>query len=514
MQVKAYEFDPGDDVLVAYGPALNLISAEPLTPASLGGLRVMGMVGAVVNDRGRVNEPFTSSPGEIFASYGGFKAWMGDELATAVRGAASAYAGNAAALLYGLKPASFVMVIPDLAVKDKTVTDATAVNVLLALKRTSTAAVTLAAGTQFKAAGGYTVATLEDLFWAEDDIATQTVRVRQVTPSTTPPVAMNTVTVYVETALDPLIVVDAVATVVTVPDALDIAEVILRYVNAFTVIGSTAIGKSINELCCDRNEGALQEAFSAAVTTLRGDGQLLRGYGGPPVATPATEAKGSVLGEDGVGRAALDDTHYCYVYPCVRRTFLIDADNLVAPSYVAYFLTAPLAAACATVIRPGESFAGPKALPVIKAYGASGIELLPGLVRKELRDAGITQAVIEFTGNGSQDVTYHDDILASLVQVSDHMFRDLVYEKIIIAARPYHKALGNTENIEGFQAGLSAELQTIIDGGLASEYLIGVVYDTQSRQLKTTVRVKSFDVLRVMSFYVAAGPTVVVGQEA
>lgn len=128
--VYGYSSDPGKELRTSRGAVINLVRQTQRTPEASAGVSVLGVVGSPANDRGVPNVPVVlSGIQEIFARWGGFKASVGD-------GAAAGYNGNVAALLWSLLAARVVFQPVDMAIKDKSISDATAVDLKAKVTRT------------------------------------------------------------------------------------------------------------------------------------------------------------------------------------------------------------------------------------------------------------------------------------------------------------------------------------------------------------------------------------------
>ena len=195
-RVYMYRQDPGLAALVGHGPSINVVRELAAAIVAAGGREILGVVGAAVNDRGIVNVASRLNARDVANTFGGFRPWLGDGLALTARGALGGYNGNLAAQLDGIAVPLLVVSVPDFALKDKSISDATAANQLLAITRSATAGILrVPAGTRFTKTGSgetYTVATLEDVTFLDGEGTGGTtvyhrVRVRQTsTPAARP----------------------------------------------------------------------------------------------------------------------------------------------------------------------------------------------------------------------------------------------------------------------------------------------------------------------------------------
>lgn len=127
---RVFLSDPGEAVLLADGSVFNiLLLARQRTPIPLGE-GVLGLLGTVVNDHGRPGRATELEGGveDLRTRYGGFKSFVGD-------GVASGYEGNLYARAKGASAPRVVLMPVDLALKDKTITDATAVDLAVVFAR-------------------------------------------------------------------------------------------------------------------------------------------------------------------------------------------------------------------------------------------------------------------------------------------------------------------------------------------------------------------------------------------
>lgn len=128
--INVYASDPGLEVLLGQGSVLNAVSTLRASPRFTEGLHTLGAVGAVVNDQGLPGLPVLLENGasDLMGKYGPFDVRLGN-------GAASGYEGNLAAICDGLNARRFVLVPVDQAIKDKTSSDVTAVDLSVTVAR-------------------------------------------------------------------------------------------------------------------------------------------------------------------------------------------------------------------------------------------------------------------------------------------------------------------------------------------------------------------------------------------
>lgn len=128
-EVHVFPRDPGREVRTSRGSVVNLLLLAQRTAAAGVGVEIMGAIGTPTNDRGAPNVPVRlSGVQDLFARWGGFSPYVGD-------GAAEGYNGNIAALLWSLVAARIVFQPVDMALKDKSVAEADAADLLVSLAR-------------------------------------------------------------------------------------------------------------------------------------------------------------------------------------------------------------------------------------------------------------------------------------------------------------------------------------------------------------------------------------------
>ena len=84
-QIKVYTSDPGSDQRTGLGPVINVVEASAPLVSFGRGSRTALVFGSVVNDRGTTNTPLNVTVEELFTSWGGFQAWLGDGLSPEAR---------------------------------------------------------------------------------------------------------------------------------------------------------------------------------------------------------------------------------------------------------------------------------------------------------------------------------------------------------------------------------------------------------------------------------------------
>lgn len=525
--VDFYTSAPGDEEL-ASNTKINIVEELAQAVRLTAGRGSVGVFGGVINDRGAPNIPVRIAPEDIKALYGGTKSWLGDAVDFGVqttyndRGALSGYLGNLAAQVEGLDAPLLVMTVPDLSLYDLTIdaTSPAAVQLLVSMNRTlgTYGTYTLPAGTRISNGAGtpYIVATLEDVTWVGTDVTAKTVRVRQVSDTTVAAVALNTITVFVDTPADSNVAVNTVAT--TVPDLMDAAELLKRYQLAFDRSLTYATGQIAELVCCDRTEQLVVDALFSHASAASAQGYFRLAAGSPPQGTSASVAQGSAT--DGVGRTTLLNTYGAYLHPGWTRQFPEDSDNLNAeqgyqhdiPSAVAFTFNA-------SQFRPEENPAN--YTENLTNYRITGVEALsPAPDRKAHEDAGIIQPVLEFTNPGGLSATlqpsFHGAPLADAVtKFYTRRFAFYLYRNLLAVALPYHKALASPSNRQG----LLDAMDDFLDQLLENERIAGFnqttgKWDPNTRQFTVNVAVQEVGNIDVLTIRVVYGPDVEVSQVA
>ena len=455
-QIKVYTSDPGSDQRTGLGPVINVVEASAPLVSFGRGSRTALVFGSVVNDRGTTNTPLNVTVEELFTSWGGFQAWLGDGLATT--GTTTGYNGNLAAQLIGCSAQQLVLCVPNMEIRDS---GGATLYVTVRRSGSTYGSYTLPAGTRIKpSAGTYTVATLEDVSWSGADGNPQTVRCRVVGTET--PVAINTVDTFIDTPDDAAVVVSTSDT--TVPAAIDAAEVAVRYSAAFAQMVSTAPGMTATIVACDRSEQAIVDALSTQIATVRASGYLRQGIVSPPVGTTAATAQGS--SGDGIGRATLGD-FVAYVHPIPRKQFITDAASLTEPAYDTPMLPAPFLACLATQFHPAESIA--QSAPAFwQAWKMVGVEALATQPTIQAHwNAYISQptSTVDERGVSWQ---LHDILNADGSDFTDRRYKDYLYLRAVRVVEPYHKKLATASR----RSACVAAVQQLINDEITEERIL------------------------------------------
>ncbi len=466
-QIRFYSEDPGNAILTAFGPGINVIERIQQLLSFVSGDVITTMIGSVVNDLGRVNEPIKlASIGTLSSSFGGFKAGLvGDNT--------DGYEGDLFAQVSGLDFPEIILVIPDLAIKDVSISPGPAVDLTVRINQGvgNPDGITVAAGTRMKpAAGSYTIATLEAVTFDADETGDKEVRCRFVSGT---PVDLSTVDTFIDVVSDSNVTITTVDT--TVPDDIDAAELVLRYGDAINHATDNAAGQAASVVFCDRNELAILDLLATHQVTASAKGFFRIATGSPPIGTPSTVAVGAA--SDGVKRATLTRDRFSYAYPGVQRSFLLDSDNLVSPDFLATFTSAAVWAARIANERPEQNPANPH--PVLVSYGIVGPEVLPTPnvgdeiipTNSTLWAAGIVQPILEFDPvTKVTQASFFSGILADIdatsgkpIEVADRRMTDFVIQRLIQAALPFHKGIATDANQEGLADAAIATLGDLRD---------------------------------------------------
>lgn len=514
---RNYSSDPGDAVLTGSGPSINTVETGTQSPRPTPKVEIVGIVGAVVNDRGVPNDVQVLEGGfdDIFSLYGGFKPWLGDGLASGQAGPASGYVGNLAAVAWKLtSPVGVRIMIPDLACKDATIASGTDLLVSFTRSDASNGEITIPAGTRLSDGSSYIIATLEDLFYSESETGSKTVRFRQVSDTSVSPVALNTVTTIVDTLGDANITVNTADT--TVPDLIDAAELILRYQAAFDAINNDTEGQAIREISCDRTEAGILDALSAHAVASTSVGFRRRAFVSPPIGTTAANARSGH--DDSVDRAGLSQSRAIYLHPHWTRPFPLDADNLVGPKYKATFATSAIVDCVRYSLEIPEQNPATHH-PVLKIWGATGLESISG-GSPDLGThwrANISQRAFERSTSGVTQPTYHDALMADGVTVPTRRMRDLVADLLVMAGRPHQKKVANVTHREGCINDVIAALQNLKAAQRIENFGVSSTYNPAAKHLKLTTPIEFFGNLNNITFFIDASPgnaNIIITEEA
>jgi hypothetical protein len=528
--IRFFGTNPGEEILVAV-TSINIVEQLQAAVRFAAGRGTIGMVGAVVNDRGVPNVPYLlSSMRELQSRYGGFRGWLGDAVPAGVegtldanhyedRGKNSGYLGNLYAMTRGLDAPVVVLQVPDLAIKDASISPGPAVDVEVVVTRAAATygAYTLPAGTRITdgvAVTPYVVATLEDVTWGETETGDKSVRVRQVSPIANSPVAINTVDTFVDTPADTAVLV--ATTAVTVPDSIDEAELALRYAQALSKLTDNAPGRQVELVVTDRTEAVIGDSVGNACLTASAKGLFRLGSIAPPLGTEADKARGDVSSPDEVTRTTLQRNYVSYCHPGIQRQFLEDPqlnpeDNyaVTVPSHVAWaFLAAQR--------KPEENPARPH--PMLTEHKIIGIESLdagePDLQAHE--QAGITQPIIEKGyQSATQEATYHASPMASgggqgATYFATRRMAFHLYGRYIALSLPYHKALATLSNRNDLLSSIDAfHLRYITQERIAAAAPTQGDWEPTTRQFTVTTAVNEIGNMDVITFKVAFGPSAI-----
>jgi len=371
----------------------------------------------------------------------------------------------------------------------------------------------ITAGTLARAAGSFIVRTLEDVNWATDAYAAQTVRVAKVSGTVA---AMNTLdSFHADDAPASASALAIATTAVTVPDDTDAAEILARYEAAFDAFNVNAAGQSATVLISDRTEAAINDALSTHCSTASAEGVFRVCVIAPPVGTTAALAEAASA--DGVGRATLDSEYAIYVHPGFRRRFPLDSDNLsAADDYKATFPGQALLAAKMLNVRPEENPTFVDADP-FTTYGCAELELNLSRAEKVTHfSAGIATAIFDRVG-GRRVGAYRDGIMADGTKIARKRLSDFLAASLIERATPWHKRLASAANQKGVFDScdtLLADLTNPRDQRI-SGYELSVAFDGETEELTITadvVELGNMDIITIKIGVTASGFTVL-GEE-
>lgn len=436
-----YNQEPGTEVLVGNGSVVNIIKEGDVAGVPAFGAGVLGLIGTVVNDKGAPNVPISLASGadEIFATYGGFKSWLGG-------GEATGYNGNLAAQAWKLGAPRIVLQPVDMAIRDATIATGALIYVTVTRASATYGAFVLPAGTRIRNAGDtYRIATLEPVTWTAAETGTKSVRAMQVSGT---PAAINTITVFVDAPLDTNVTVNTAA--VTVPDEVDATEIALRYLAAAKKLNSNPDGLSVTRVASDRTDAGVCEALATARADHKAAGFFYMVFISPPIGTTPANAQGT--GANGAQRAALVGTDgVAMVFPGWRRAFgSIDKANLIGPKYMARFAGAIPAAAYATTVRPERNPATGSEL--IHKWGAVELEQSLTFTEKVANyKAGIMTPEFKKTRRLGTIPGHRDGVLIRLsgglpLKFADEALWDFLAQGLTMAVEPFHQELATLQN--------------------------------------------------------------------
>lgn len=452
--------NPGLGALAASGPSITIIEQLIAAQVFASGRQVALAIGAVVNDLGRPAEPLQleNRVADLSGTFGGWAQWLTDGQASGQAGHTSGYEGNLYARCKGTDFPVFVLVIPDLALKDLTITNAAAVNLPITFTRSdaSNGAITIPAGTRVSDGANFIVATLEDVTFTTAETGDKAVRVRSAVNSGVTPTAMNTLDTFVQNGLttcpeDSNVTVKTASASASPPDTMDATELEERYKHAIDRILNNVQGRAAEILFTDQDGYGVADYLAAHCVSASGRGFNRICVLSPPKGTSTSDARSATTPGEGVARTTLDRTRAVYVHPGVQRRFTDDAENL-GDSKVATLPGAVLAACKIASVQPWENPGEPGG-NVFTNYGVVGEEDLggsPDLVTHF--QSGIMQLD---SSVDTQGVTfeYYDGIMAYIPSgsvvpqtIDDRRMTDYLEKGFVRAVRPWHKKLATPRN--------------------------------------------------------------------
>jgi hypothetical protein len=529
--VEFFTSFPGNERL-ASNTKVNIIEELAQAVKLTAGRGSVGIFGAVPNDRGAPNIPVRIVPEDIKSLYGGFRSWMGDGVDFGDqdnyndRGSLSGYHGNLPAQVEALDAPLLVLTVPDLSLYDVTIDSLAPLPTALLVEVDRSGgggagvfgSYTLPAGSRIEDGAGtpYIVATLEEVTWIGTDVSAKTVRVRQVSDTTVAPVAINTVTDFIDLPEDVEVVVTT--SVITPPFLMNVAEILKRYTLAMDQSITYATGQIAELVCCDRTDLLIVDDLFRHAEDASAEGYFRLACGSPPQGTSASVAQGSAT--DGVGRTTLKATYGAYNHPGWTRQFPDDSANLIAeqsfqhdiPSAVAFCFNA-------AQFRPEENPANFTAN--LTNYRITGVEALtPAPDRKAHEDAGIIQPVIEFANPGGLSArlqpTFNAAPLADAVtKFYTRRFAFFLYKNLLAVSLTYHKAVASVSNQEGLTDAIDEYLEQLLENERIGGYNPTTgSYDPNTKQFTVNVAVLEIGNIDVLTLRVVYGSDLEVSRKA
>jgi hypothetical protein len=467
--IRYFETDPGQDVRTEV-TSINLIGKLATGQPSVPGPNVVGLIGALVNDRGNPDVPrIISGVPEMARTYGGWNANLGE-------GSASGYEGNLYMRSKGLFAGGQVVLCPvNMAIQKTGGTEA-----LIKLQRGAAtgddAPYTIPAGTMIADAAAATAtvicATLEDASWAAGEEGAgepRSVRFRYVQNDeeyTVPKAAPSTIAdvAALDTILDaPTDPAGGTATITTVADATLMIDytaaptIQTRYSNAMAAMLTTDDGLRAKLLVCDVDDASIMDDLTTHCRDASSAGYFRQSFISPPVGTTVALAKTG--GSDSVNRATLLDQYvHSYCFPGWQVQRPEDSDNLTAPYYRATIPSAVSRAFLASHFMPEENSANPN--DCLRTYGIVGVESLAiAPTRTELEQVGIQQPVMEATSlvGGGLNPSFHADVTPYFltgatkpVKAYTTRMAFYLYTGFLTIALRWHKRPAKKTNRDGF----------------------------------------------------------------
>ena len=499
--VNFYLTDPGLEIRQAT-TQINIIEKLAKAARSARGRGSVVYVAAMVNDRGLSNDPqLVASMSEIEELWGGFAPWLGDGLAGGTeangfdeRGAAAGYNGNGYAMVYGLNAPIVSFCVPNMETRKS------GVSVPIVLTRAAgSGPYTVKAGTRIKVtAGGYMVATLEDATWTEAaPNSAKSVRVRSVGGTEA---AIDTVDLFYDT-------VDSTVTVTTsavdVPDAMDAAEVAVRYLSALNTINSNAFGQISEFVVCDRTEDDINDDVADHAAASTAEGLFRIAFTGQAIGVTAANAITAVA-------SLTSDTYAVATHPGVQRQFRTDKDNLSSANGFTTTMPAHVVACfLAAQWRPEENPA--RHHKILEDYRIVGVEALAVKPDRATHEAaGIWQPVLEHVFGGFGMVaSFHASPMADgTTKFATRRMAFFLYKNFLALSLPYHKALASRTNRDGLLGAIAAFLERLATDERIASYA-EPTGDWTSPEFTVSVAVEEVGNLDVMTFRPTFGPTAV-----
>jgi hypothetical protein len=282
----------------------------------------------------------------------------------------------------------------------------------------------------------------------------------------------------------------------TVPDAVDAAELALRYQAAIDAINSNEIGLAANVVVTDITDADVADYLSTHCTDALTDGVFRICIVAPPIGTSLADAQDDE--GDGVDRSSLDGSRSIYVHPGVKRRFTRDTSLTGAVAYPGQAFAAALV--CKARVEENPAVAS----EVGVAAGVIGSELTLNKAQKVAHfRANIMQPAFEFL-NARRVMAYRDGIMADGTKIADRRLQDWVAAGLIATITPYHKRVATPSNR---QAALDAcvnwlQRQKTPPAGAAprfANYAVSTDWDAENEHLQLNCVVQKFGNMDVLT---------------
>lgn len=569
--ITVYDSDPGLIELLARGAQFNVILEQAVAARLATGAGVLGLVGAVVNDRGAPNVPVVLSRGvdDIRSRYGGFKSWLGSE--------ADGFAGNLYARALSLDAPTVVLQPVDLAIKTATI--ATGTDLLAKLTRSvaTNGARTVRAGSRLQApalTGSGTAADTGVVTSVEHELVVG--RAIEFTTLTGGAGLSLATTYYVLTAptddtftvsLTPggtavtigtsysAVAWESVAYVIATLEDVSWTEaetgtksVRVRQVSGTpaTLVAVTGIVDAFSDvnITVATTETAVPDDVDATELALRYEEAFTR-----CLDNPAGQSINVIVTDRDEAGIADDLATHC-VTASGRGFFRIgviappngtsstlaegDSGNGIGrstldqsrvvythPSIVRGWrltdtetVTMPAAMVLAARIantRPEQNPARPH--PIVTGYRPVAVEALadPWASGKDAFQAGVVLTQFERDGNGFLRSSWRDGIMANGAKIADRRLEDYLVTLAISALAPYHKGPARPSDREAADLSLRGAYQSLVDAQRIAAFVTSLDFDADNDHLTVHAAVDKTGNMDVITFSLALGGDVVAG---